>query len=66
MEEGLSRWESQAPSAGRLEQNPAAVYLARLRSKGSRETMRGALETIASLLSSGQADALSLGWETLR
>jgi len=48
-----------------LEQNPAAVYLSGL-SKGSRVTMRGALNKVAGLLSGGQVDALGLDWAALR
>ena len=46
------------------EQNPAAVYLARL-GPGSRRTMLGALETIAGLLSPG-CSAMALPWAALR
>ncbi len=44
-----------------LEESPAAVYLAHL-AAGSRRTMRTALETMATLLSSGRAGALTLAW----
>jgi len=54
------------PVAGPLERHPAAVYLARLGSPRSRRVMRGALDTIARLLSSGQCDALRLDWSALR
>lgn len=48
-----------------LEQNPAAVYLAGL-SRGSRPTMIGALVKIASLLTNGKTDYLSVNWAALR
>ncbi|MBU1750138.1 MAG: tyrosine-type recombinase/integrase [Chloroflexi bacterium] len=48
-----------------LDENPAAVYLASL-SAGGRRTMRGALNTIAGLLSNNQADALTLPWARVR
>lgn len=45
-------------------QNPAAVYLAKL-AKGSRPTMRGALDSIATLLAPG-TDAETCPWAQLR
>ncbi len=45
--------------------NPAAVYLAHL-APGSRRTMRGALLTIAALLTDGAADCFALPWSALR
>jgi len=50
---------------GDLAQNPAAVYLASL-APGSRPTIRGALDTIAALVTNGQATALTLPWARLR
>jgi len=47
------------------EQNPAAVYLARL-SSGSRPAQRRALELIAEALSGGRFDAEHLPWAALR
>ena len=46
-------------------EHPAAVYLARL-APGSRRTMRGALDTVAGILTSDAADALALPWHLLR
>lgn len=47
------------------DRHPAAVYIARL-APGSRRTMRGALDLIASILSSGTADAITLPWAKVR
>jgi integrase len=49
----------------RPSEHPAAVYLARL-APGSRRTMRGALLTIAALLTDGAADCFALPWSALR
>ena len=48
-----------------LDQHPAAVYLAGL-SKGSRRTMRQALDTIAAILSGGRVGSLGIDWAALR
>ena len=48
-----------------LDYNPAAVYLAGLK-PSSRRTMKQALDQVAGMLSSGQADCLSLNWSRLR
>jgi hypothetical protein len=53
------------PDALPLEQNPAAVYLASLGS-GSRRTMHRALDSIAAMLTAGNADALTCNWAALR
>ena len=45
--------------------HPAAVYLSQLAPK-SRRTMRQSLNAIASLLTSGQCDAMTLDWSKLR
>ncbi|PSB31337.1 hypothetical protein [Chlorogloea sp. CCALA 695] len=41
--------------------NPVSVYLSQL-SSSSRRTMRGALETIAKIVSAGKFDAISFPW----
>ena len=48
-----------------LTQHPAAVYLSLL-GKGSRPTMKQALDAIASLLTEGVCDAMTLDWAALR
>jgi len=45
--------------------HPAAVYLGTL-SEGSRATMRSSLDAIASLLTDGECDCLTLDWSKLR
>ncbi len=45
--------------------NPVLVYLSQLR-KGSRRTMRGALNAIAKMVSNGQLDSISFPWSELR
>ena len=45
--------------------NPMAVYLSQL-SPSSRRTMRGALETIAKIVSAGELNAISFPWAELR
>ena len=51
--------------AGEPSLNPMAVYLSQL-SPSSRRTMRGALETIAKIVSAGEFDAISFPWAELR
>lgn len=48
-----------------LTQHPAAVYLSQL-APSSRRTMRQALNAIASMLTNGQCDAMTLDWSKLR
>lgn len=48
-----------------LEEHPVAVYLASLAPR-SRRTMRGDLDTVAHLLTSGRCDAFGLQWQALR
>ena len=45
--------------------NPVLVYLSQL-SSSSRRTMRGALETIAKIVSTGEFNAISFPWAELR
>jgi integrase/recombinase XerD len=47
------------------DQHPAAVYLGRL-APGSRRTMRAALDLVATMLTSGAADAQTLDWSAVR
>jgi site-specific recombinase XerD len=54
------------PAALPLDQNPAAVYLARLGSPLSRLNMKVSLDKIAGLLSGGRLDALGFDWAALR
>jgi len=48
-----------------LTQHPAAVYLSQLATK-SRRTMRQSLNVIASMLTNGTCDAMTLDWSKLR
>ena len=48
-----------------LTRHPAHVYLSSL-GHGSRPTMRGSLNTIASMLTAGKCDAMTLDWTKLR
>src|SRR5262245_29708162 len=68
MDTSTSRTSTVAPLVKRplpADQNPAAVFLARL-APGSRRTMRGALETVAAILTSGRATADQIDWSALR
>jgi hypothetical protein len=47
-----------------LTRHPAHVYLTSL-GQGSRPTMRGSLNAIASMLTSGKCDAMTLDWAKL-
>lgn len=67
-EQGLARSERGelvARAQRPLDQNPAAVYLARL-APGSQRAQRSALDTMAGLVTSGRCDALGLDWAQLR
>ena len=48
-----------------LTQHPAAVYLSAI-APSSRRTMRQSLNAIASILTNGQCDAMTLDWSKLR
>jgi site-specific recombinase XerD len=48
------------------DRNPALIYLAGLNSEQSRRTMCQALDAIATLVSDGRADILTLPWAALR
>ena len=48
-----------------LTRHPAHVYLTSL-GQGSRPTMRGSLNAIASMLTSGECEAMTLDWSKLR
>lgn len=48
-----------------LTRHPAQVYLTSL-GQGSRPTIRGSLNAIASMLTSGECDAMTLDWSKLR
>jgi len=50
---------------GRLDRNPAAVYLAGL-APSSRDTMRRGLDVIAGILGGDAADCMAVPWERLR
>ncbi len=60
----LSSTKDFAPT-GKLTLNPMLVYLSQL-SPSSRRTMRGALETIAKVVSIGEIDAIDFPWSELR
>lgn len=57
--------QKQATKTHGLENNPAAVYVARL-AKNSQPTMKRCLQALASLASGGKQDWLSLPWHSLR
>lgn len=58
--------KSMAVDVARVDEHPAAVYLAGL-STGSRRTMRGALDTIAQIITGDdQATLLNVPWHRLR
>jgi integrase len=49
-----------------LDQNPAAVYLAKLRSIHSRDSLHWCLDLAAEILSGGRFDGLTFPWEGFR
>jgi len=53
------------PASLPADENPVLVYLAGL-GKGSRRTMRHALDTIARVVSNGKLEALDLDWPSMR
>ena len=57
--------EALAVATPLADRNPAAVYLARL-APGSRRSMRGALDTMAAIVTGGRLRADVLPWEDLR
>lgn len=60
----ISTTDNQPPATTPASQNPAIVYLASL-AEGSRRTMRGALCTIAELMT-GSADIEAMPWAAMR
>jgi hypothetical protein len=48
-----------------LDQNPAAVYLARLK-KNSRRPQKSGLDAVTRILSGGRADCFELDWSKVR
>ncbi len=70
MVENLSQIEAKnnlkLPTPIPLTVHPAAVYLDSLSSPRSKYTMRKALDKIASILTEGECDALTLDWSALR
>jgi hypothetical protein len=68
MDSQLARLDSSEVTVvdtGRLDEHPAAVYLAGL-SKGSRRTMSQALDKIARIVAGDGATALDIPWQDLR
>ncbi|NEP10891.1 MAG: site-specific integrase [Symploca sp. SIO2C1] len=65
MQDILSDTSLALTTAVPLTRHPAAVYLSTL-GKGSRSTMRQSLNAIASMLSNGECDHLTLNWAALK